>query len=56
VISLGYVTDVAFIRRYTDETEKYLYPIAARANIAMHEELVELVKTRRDYLSRCFEI
>jgi len=56
VISLGYVTDIAFIRRYTDETEKYLYPIAARANIAMHDELVELVKTRRDYLCRCFEI
>ncbi len=56
VISLGYVTDVTFIRRYTDETEKYLYPIAARANIAMHDELVDLVKTRRDYLNRCFEI
>ncbi len=56
VISLGYVTDVAFIRRYTDETEKFLYPIAARANMGMHDELVELVKTRRDYLNRCFEI
>ncbi len=56
MISVGYTTDVEFIRRYTDETERYIYPIAERANPAMRAELEELVRTRRDFLSRCFEI
>lgn len=56
MISLGYTTDVEFIRRYTDETERYVYPIAERADKEMRRELEELVSTRRAYLSRCFEI
>ncbi len=56
VISLGYTTDVEFIRRYTDETERFVYPIAEKANKDMLDELVELVSTRREFLARRFEI
>jgi len=56
MISLGYVTDVAFVKRYTEETEKCVYPIAEIADKRMLAELKELVATRRDYLARCFEI
>ena len=54
MISLGYATAVEFIKRYTDETEAYIYPIAAKANREMLAELSELVATRRDLLERCF--
>jgi GTP pyrophosphokinase len=56
MISLGYTTDAEFIRRYSDETERFIFPIAAKANKAMLEELVELVETRREFLARRFEI
>jgi GTP pyrophosphokinase len=56
MISLGYVTDVQFIKRYTDETEAHVYPIAELVDPRMLDELRELVTTRRDYLARCFEI
>jgi (p)ppGpp synthase/HD superfamily hydrolase len=56
MISLGYVTDVAFIQRYTDETENYVFPIAKIADSRMLSELEELVATRREYLARRFEI
>ena len=45
MISLGYVTDIQFIRRYTDETEAHVYPIARLANPGMLAELEELVAT-----------
>lgn len=56
MISLGYVTDVAFVRRYTDETESLIYPIAELADERMLAELRELVTTRREYLALRFEI
>ncbi|MBL8965496.1 MAG: hypothetical protein JNG85_00735 [Spirochaetaceae bacterium] len=56
MISLGYVTDVEFIRRYTDETDSRIFPIAAIADERMLVELKELVATRREYLARRFEI
>jgi len=56
MISLGYVTDVAFVRRYTDETETLVYPIAELADERMLAELRELVTTRREYLALRFEI
>ncbi|HOX17647.1 MAG TPA: hypothetical protein PKW82_04255 [Spirochaetales bacterium] len=56
VISLGYVTDVVFIRRYTDETAAYVFPIAKAVDKRMYDELVDLVATRREYLAHCFEI
>ncbi len=56
MISLGYVTDIAFIKRYTDETERHVFPIAKLADTRMLEELQKLVATRREYLARRFEI
>ena len=56
MISLGYVTDVAFIKRYTDETENHVFPIARLADHRMLTELKDLVATRRESLSRQFEI
>jgi hypothetical protein len=56
MISLGYVTDIEFVRRYTDETEKHLFPIAALADERMLDELRELVATRKESLARLFEI
>jgi len=56
MISLGYVTDIEFVRRYTDETESLLFSIAELADERMLEELKELVETRREYLARRFEI
>jgi len=56
MISLGYVTDVSFIKRYTDETENHVFPIARLADVRMLKELEQLVATRREYLARRFEI
>jgi (p)ppGpp synthase/HD superfamily hydrolase len=56
MISLGYVTDVDFVKRYTDETEKLVYPIAELADGRMLAELRLLVTTRREYLALRFEI
>jgi GTP pyrophosphokinase len=56
MISLGYVTDDVFVRRYTDETEQYVFPIAERVDERMLAELRELVETRREYLRNRIEI
>jgi len=56
MISLGFVTDVRFIKRYTDETEALVFPIAGASDKRMLEELKELVASRREYLARKFEI
>ena len=56
MISLGYVTDDVFVRRYTDETEIFVFPIAERADERMLLELRELVETRREYLRNRIEI
>lgn len=51
MISLGFVTDSAFIERYCDETELYIFPIALDVNFDMYKELMELVVSRRQYLA-----
>lgn len=56
MISLGYVTDISFVKRYTDETEDHVFPIARLADARMLVELESLVATRREYLARRFEI
>jgi (p)ppGpp synthase/HD superfamily hydrolase len=56
MISLGYVTDVEFVRRYTDETANYVFPIAELEDERMLDELKQLVATRRENLARMFEI
>jgi len=50
MISLGYVTDIAFVRRYTDETSALILPIADHVDSAMAAELRDLVSTRRQYI------
>ncbi|GHT48530.1 hypothetical protein FACS1894102_1790 [Spirochaetia bacterium] len=47
MISLGYVNDPNFVRRYTDETVDYIYPIAQEVDKNMLFELSCLVETRR---------
>ena len=50
MISLGFVTDPAFIERYCEETELYIFPIALEVNFEMYQELIKLVISRRQYL------
>lgn len=53
MISLGFVTDPAFIERYCDETEFFIFPIALEVDYNMYQELISLVITRRRYLEEC---
>ncbi len=50
MISLGFVTDPAFIERYCDETEFFIFPIALEVDYNMYQELINLVISRRKYL------
>jgi len=50
MISLGFVNNLAFVERYINETEKYLFPLAAQVNKYMLIELTDLVKIKRKYL------
>ena len=56
MISLGYVTDIEFVRRYIDETESQMFAIAGLADERMLDELKELVATRKESLARLFDI
>ena len=47
MISLGQVNDLSFVVRYTNETEKYVFPIAEEVNKYMLQELKDLVGSRR---------
>jgi len=51
MISLGFVNNIEFIERYTNETEKYLVPLAAEVDHNMHIELKDLVSSRRLLMS-----
>jgi (p)ppGpp synthase/HD superfamily hydrolase len=51
MIALGFVVNHSFISRYTEETVRYIYPIAEGADKAMFSELQSLVESRRNYLS-----
>ena len=53
MISLGFVTNEEFISRYTDETERFIFPIAEEVNKDMLDELKSLVVSRRAYLKSC---
>ena len=50
MISLGFVTDPAFIERYCDETEFFVLPIALEVDYNIYQELIGLVISRRRYL------
>jgi (p)ppGpp synthase/HD superfamily hydrolase len=50
MISLGFVINMEFVCRYTDETERYIFPIAETVDQSMLRELKSLVESRRKYL------
>ena len=51
MIALGFVINTEFIHRYTEETARYVFPIAEEVDKAMLSELQSLVESRRKYLS-----
>ena len=51
MISLGFVVNYKFIGRYSEETVRYIYPIAELVDKDMLSELKSLVESRRKYLS-----
>ena len=51
MIALGFVVHPEFIHRYTEETVRYIYPIAGEVDRAMLSELKTLVESRRKYVS-----
>ena len=51
MISLGFVNDPEFIKRYCNETEVYVFPIALEVNFDMYSELLYLVQSRLQYLT-----
>ena len=54
MIALGFVTNIEFIKRYTEETVKYVFPIAAEVDKHMLHELETLVASRRNYQSMIY--
>ena len=51
MISLGFVNTAEFVKRYTSETEQYIFPIAEIVNHNMLTELKDLVASRKKYLA-----
>ena len=47
MIALGFVVQTEFIHRYTEETARYILPIAEEVDKAMLSELQSLVESRR---------
>jgi (p)ppGpp synthase/HD superfamily hydrolase len=52
MISLGYVNRPEFIKRYCEETETYIYPIAEQVDKNMRIELGDLVESRKQLWPR----
>ena len=48
--ALGFVNDVAFVRRYLEETKTYILPYAEQVNADMFRELSDLVSSREHWL------
>jgi (p)ppGpp synthase/HD superfamily hydrolase len=51
MISLGFVNNLEFVNRYTDETERHIFPIAAEVSQNMLRELEHLVDSKRKSLA-----
>ena len=49
MVSLGFVHSMDFVKRYSDETERYVFPIAELVDKDMLKELQGLVESRRRY-------
>jgi GTP pyrophosphokinase len=52
LITLGFVTDRAFVERYTAQTREYILPYSEAVNPDMHRELKDLVDNRIAQLTR----
>jgi GTP pyrophosphokinase len=52
LVGLGFVTDRAFVERYTSQTRNYILPYSKVVNPDMHRELADLVENRTAQLSR----
>lgn len=52
--SLGFVHQVAFVRKYLAETRQYIMPYAARINADMSREITDLVEGRERMLQNRF--
>jgi GTP pyrophosphokinase len=44
--ALGFVHDVAFVKRYVEETRTFILPFAERVNVDMFRELSDLLESR----------
>jgi GTP pyrophosphokinase len=51
ITALGFVHDVAFVKRYLRETRSCILPYAAAVNADMFRELSDLVENRAQLLS-----
>ncbi|MEZ5286439.1 MAG: hypothetical protein R2712_16845 [Vicinamibacterales bacterium] len=49
--ALGFVHDAAFVRRYVDETRRYVLPHAGGVNADMYRELSDLTDNREQALA-----
>jgi (p)ppGpp synthase/HD superfamily hydrolase len=52
LVTLGFVTDRAFVERYTAQTREYILPYSEVVNPDMHRELKDLVDNRTAQLAR----
>jgi (p)ppGpp synthase/HD superfamily hydrolase len=50
--ALGFVHDVAFVKRYVEETRAFILPHAAQVNADMFRELSDLLESRERLLPR----
>ncbi len=50
LISLGFVHEEAFVKRYLEETKQYFLPYANQINEDMNREITDLVKDREEKL------
>jgi GTP pyrophosphokinase len=50
--ALGFVHDLPFVRRYLDETKRYVLPYAEAINADMFRELGDLIASRERLLPR----
>ena len=50
--ALGFVHDAAFVRKYLEETRRYVLPHAEQVNPDMFRELSDLVDNRGQRLSQ----
>lgn len=51
MITLGFVNNMDFVNRYTDETTLYIIPIAELVDKSMLKELQDLIASRQKYLA-----